>query len=185
MARSTRSHKQAGYISARPNPSSPKPLATHGRSIHMGHVWTAPFWQELFGDDARLVGAAMCPAFRRGAYPWPLAIMLSARSGPGQKPAVKSCPGTSGVSRSPDRPAGCIILPLPFPTSLARLGAHLSSCLRNRLSIGCAADHQRPGNAGDLVGQGDGGNLDWPARHQFGEPGPPRIADLLGASDHR
>ena len=27
------------------------------------HVWTAPCWQELFGGDARLVGAAMCPAF--------------------------------------------------------------------------------------------------------------------------
>jgi len=28
-----------------------------------GHVWTAPYWQGLFGGDARLVGAAMCPAY--------------------------------------------------------------------------------------------------------------------------
>ena len=80
-----------------------------------------PVGKSFFRGDARLVGAAMCPAFRCGAYPWPLAIMLSARLGPGQKPAVKSCRGTSGVSRSPDRPAGCIILVLPFPTSLARV----------------------------------------------------------------
>jgi len=37
------------------------------------------------------------------------------------KAVVNSCHGTSGVSRSPDRPAGCIILVLPFPTSLARV----------------------------------------------------------------
>ena len=27
------------------------------------HVWTAPCWQGIFGGDAGLVGAAMCPAF--------------------------------------------------------------------------------------------------------------------------
>lgn len=48
--------------------------------------------------DARLVGAAMCAACGCGAFLWPLAIMLFARSGPGQKHAVKSCGGTSGVS---------------------------------------------------------------------------------------
>jgi len=29
----------------------------------LGHVWTAPGWQELFSRFAALVGAAMCPAF--------------------------------------------------------------------------------------------------------------------------
>ena len=33
-------HKEAGYISARPNSPSPKPLATHGRSIHLGQIAT-------------------------------------------------------------------------------------------------------------------------------------------------
>ena len=51
--------------------------------------------------------------------------MLSARSGPGQKHAVKSCRGTSGVSRSPDRPAGCIILHCPFQPRERELRAYL------------------------------------------------------------
>ena len=29
----------------------------------LGHVWTAPGWQELFSRFAALVGAAMCSAF--------------------------------------------------------------------------------------------------------------------------
>ena len=47
---------EAGYIDARPlTANSAKPLATHGRTIHLGHVWTAP-WQELFDASAALVG---------------------------------------------------------------------------------------------------------------------------------
>jgi hypothetical protein len=36
-----RLHKQAGYISARPTSPSPKPLATHRRSIHWGQKPTS------------------------------------------------------------------------------------------------------------------------------------------------
>jgi hypothetical protein len=38
--------------------------------------------------NAELVGAAICSACFCGALRWPLAIMLSARSGPGHKHAV-------------------------------------------------------------------------------------------------
>ena len=41
----------------------------------MGHVWTAPGCQG-FSHVAAVVGAAMCPAFKR--LTWPLAIMPSA-----------------------------------------------------------------------------------------------------------
>jgi hypothetical protein len=34
-----------------------------GAISEMGHVWTAPGWQELFSRFAALVGAAMCSAF--------------------------------------------------------------------------------------------------------------------------
>jgi len=34
-------HQQAGYISARPTSHRRKPLATHGRSIHLGHEHTS------------------------------------------------------------------------------------------------------------------------------------------------
>ena len=44
----------------------------------LSHVWTAPSWQGIFDGDAKLVGAAMCPACLCGAVGWPLAIMLSA-----------------------------------------------------------------------------------------------------------
>jgi hypothetical protein len=43
----------------------------------MGHVWTAPDWQELFYVDAALVGCGHVSGLlmRRG---WPLALMLCA-----------------------------------------------------------------------------------------------------------
>jgi hypothetical protein len=43
----------------------------------MGHVWTAPDWQELFDVDAALVGCGHVSGLfvRRG---WPLALMLCA-----------------------------------------------------------------------------------------------------------
>lgn len=31
-------HTEAGYIDARPQTKSKKPLATHGRTIHVGHM---------------------------------------------------------------------------------------------------------------------------------------------------
>ena len=33
------------------------------------------------------------------------------------------------------------------------------NCLRSWLSVACAADHQHPGDAADLVGQGDRGKF--------------------------
>ena len=55
-------------------------LATRGRSIQMGHVWTAPAVQEESDLSAKRSGAAMYPAcfFARpvAMQPlWPLALM--------------------------------------------------------------------------------------------------------------
>jgi len=84
----------------------------------MCHVWTAPCWQELFEV---MHGLSVLPCVR----PFDAALT---HGGPkcsprGRVPVKsrqsKSCPGTSGVSRSPDLPAWCIILLLPPPQMLA------------------------------------------------------------------
>src|SRR5262249_47129162 len=48
-----------------------------------------------------------------------------------------------------------------------------------RLLVSLAADHDGPGHAGNLVGQGDRSNHCWPALHQPGEPRPPLSAPAL------
>jgi len=49
---------------------------------------------------------------------WPLAIMPSARTGPGQLHALEAL-WPNGFSRSSVRPAGCVTFVLPFPSSSA------------------------------------------------------------------
>ena len=68
---------KAGYIDARPlTANSTKTLATHGRTIHLGHVWTAP-WQELSDVFAALVGCGHVSGLLMRQV-WPLALMLCA-----------------------------------------------------------------------------------------------------------
>ena len=57
MARSTtRSNQRPDTLMQdRSPPTRRRSLATHGRTIHSGHVWTAP-WQELSDVAAALVG---------------------------------------------------------------------------------------------------------------------------------
>ena len=51
-------------------------LAKRSRSIHLGHVWTAP-WQELSDVSAALVGCGHVSGLLMRQV-WPLALMLCA-----------------------------------------------------------------------------------------------------------
>jgi hypothetical protein len=62
MARSTNAPCKGRIQMRKTNPSIFQiRLATHGRSIQLGHVWTAP-WQELSDALQHWSGAVTCPA---------------------------------------------------------------------------------------------------------------------------
>jgi hypothetical protein len=81
MARSiTRSNQRPDTLMQdRSLPTRRNPLATHGRTIHSGHVWMAPGWQGIFSHGGsvvlrscvRPVGAAEAagPDGNRGSRP--------------------------------------------------------------------------------------------------------------------
>ena len=100
---------------------------------------------------------------RRSA--WPLAIMLSADRVPVKSTRLHRRSGTCGVSRSVARRAWVRY----SINALSNLVAH----------------HHGPGDAGDLVGQGDGGDLDRTALHEPDEPGVAGVTQLLGPLDNR
>jgi len=76
---------------------------------------------------------------------------------------AKFCPSEKSVRR--------------FYELYAIAAALLSSQHRGRrLAVSFAAGHDGPGDPGDLVGQGNGGQLGRPARHQ-----PPQPRVLIGA----
>jgi len=52
-----------------------------------------PFGKDYFDVNAKLVGAAMCPACLCGAVTWPLAIMLSADQVPIKSTQSIGCTG--------------------------------------------------------------------------------------------
>src|SRR6476660_4775876 len=86
---------EAAYIDARPKTRSTKLLATHGRTIHSGHVWTAP-WQELF-DGCRY------GRVRSRVRPFGAALMTAGpnafrRSGPNRKRALDGALTREGLS---------------------------------------------------------------------------------------
>src|SRR5262249_9863694 len=67
-----RSRKDAGIVATLRKGTKQKP-----RDVALGHVWTAPPWQELSDASATLVGCGhVCGLFVRPM--WPLAIMLCA-----------------------------------------------------------------------------------------------------------
>ena len=141
--------------------SSPKSghFARRVRVSAMGHVWTAPSWQEL---SSRLQHWSVQPCVR------PLdAVHMTAGhnalrgSGPGQKPAFDNnamaqvgCPDrridrlciTRCSLLQPSHHAGC-----PARSRLRRK--------RDGLPVTLALSHHGPGHSGKLVGKRDGGYL--------------------------
>ena len=126
----------------------------------------------------------MCPAFGCGAPRWPLAIMLSADRVP-----VKS-------SRS--RRSGASGLSCPWPTGMGALQVFALSNFVARIAprvqipqaggvarIRFVPRHHRPGDPRHLVGQRDRRDLHRSALHQLHQPWMARVAELLGAPDHR
>src|SRR4029453_4218516 len=106
--------------------------------------------------------------------------MLCAERVPIESPHLK-CDDPNGFSRSPERPyLHYVIKPsptggtdLPLPTRPATAPAPVS----------LTTNHDSPGNPGDLVGQGDGGHLGRPPRHQPPQPGMLLRAVLLRIAD--
>src|SRR5438552_15355732 len=68
----------------------------------LGHVWTAPPWQELSELLQHWSGAVMCPACLCGREAAGHNALHG--SGPNQKHAFQRCVDPHGLSRSPDRP---------------------------------------------------------------------------------
>src|SRR5260370_38010819 len=95
-------------------------LATHGRSIQLGHVWTAP-WQELSDVFAALVGCGHVfgLSMRRGLAP---ALMIFAGWGPNKKAHASNAAGTqAGFSPTPEGPilfSSALPLPMVFSVHL-------------------------------------------------------------------
>ena len=86
-------------------------LATHGRSIQLGHVWTAP-WQELSDVLQYWSGAVTCPACLCGRI-WPLALMLCADRVPNKNAHSRRRALTQAGSPDPRNNRICITSSCP------------------------------------------------------------------------
>ena len=146
----------------------------------MGHVWTAPGCQ---GVIARVQHRSGQPCVR----PFHAAHMTAGHnafrgSGPGQQLAFDNAVAQVGCpDRRVDR--SCITCCLPFPTVLTAPSPALFPFRRSRLSrerdwllVTLALGHHGPSHPGELVGERDCRDLDWPPVHQRCQPRP-----MLGA----
>src|SRR4029077_13343709 len=135
------------------------------------HVWTAPIWQEVFGADATCrVRSCVRPVCCRTAVP--LALMLSADLGPYHRIALALRRQLIGFSRSPARPGRITSLHLCQKLRLRewrRVARYLpgvaaddsaSSGLHDLRAIDPPSPQQRPNDAGGLVGERHGYNLE-------------------------
>src|SRR5262249_13026467 len=93
-------------------------LATHGGSLHSGHVWAGAGLQEHFLHEAGLVGCGHVSGLlmRHG---WPLALMLCADQVPIQSTAFGDALTQAG-SPDPRNDRVCItsLCPRQFPMTL-------------------------------------------------------------------
>ena len=77
LLRHTGPTSYGGVTQTKQPPENPgRFIATHGRTIHLGHVWTAP-WQEPSDVTAALVGCGHVSGLLMRQV-WPLALMLCA-----------------------------------------------------------------------------------------------------------
>ena len=109
--------------------------------------------------------------------------------GPGHKHALKGRSGTIGLSRSVGRLAWVrySFIALSNFVGGSSPPVRVAALYRGQprwLKL-FASRHHGPGDAGDLVGQGDGGDLGGSPAQEPDQPGMARIAHLLGAPDHR
>src|ERR1700755_768043 len=71
------------------------------------------------------------------------------------------------------------------PSSAVALSPSMPNGSASRLcAVSLAARHHGPHDTGHLVGQGDGGDLAWPALHQSLQPGAASAMLWLHLSDH-
>ena len=119
-----------------PSPNHHFRLATRGRSIQMGHVWTAPSWQEL---SSRLQHWSVQPCVR----PFDAAHMTAGHnalrgSGPDQQLAFKNAMAHVGY---PDRRIDrlCITCCSPSPTFTSRRFSDAISFIAQARRVPCIA----------------------------------------------
>ena len=114
----------------------------------------------------------------------PLAIMLSAKSGPGQKHAFKDAVAQMGC---PDRRVDRLshYMQLPFPNLLAPIEPARTQlcCKRNWFAIAFAAYHHRPDHSYNLIGQCNGRDLDRSPCHELSQPWTARVSQLFDTLD--
>src|SRR5262249_22242621 len=147
------------------------------------HVWTAPSWQGK--TSRRRLGRCSHVFGLLARHTRPLAIMPSADQVPVKSPHSR-CTGTSGLSRSPDRPALHYVLSaLPTFTSRQMPARSWSRRKCGGFLVAITLDHHGPCYSCDLVGERDRGDLGRPPRQQCRKPGPMFGAMDLGIADHR
>ena len=141
---------------------------TGGSMSAVGHVWTAP-WQELsdvFCSIGR-VRSRVRPVGAAGVAAGPNALR---GSGPNRSPALESALTQTG---SPEPRTDRICITSSCPRQFVETPS-LCCWQQPGFPERFCADHQRPGHASNLVGKCNGGDLDWPARHDTRKPEPPR-----------
>ena len=133
------------------------------------HVWTAPGWQ---GKSSRS-GWSVQPCVRPVS-----AVRMTAGhnalrgSGPGQKPAFDNALAHVGC---PDRRIDRLCITCCSPSQ----PSHHAGCparsrsrrKRDGFLVALALSHHGPSHSGNLVGEGDGGDLGRPPRQQCRKPG--------------
>jgi hypothetical protein len=132
-------------------------------------VAPAPRWQGLKLRFCHLlVGAAMCPAFKCGDHPVPLAMMLSRGSGPNQKHALEVLRPKMG-SPDPAVSTGFVHQLLNALPNLVGAILRLNSCGRSdrRFAIAFATLHRRPDHARVFVRERHCGDLGGPTRQKL------------------
>src|SRR5215471_18154417 len=152
--------------------------------VAMGHVWTAPGWQEL---SSRVQQWSEQPCVRPfGAVHMTAGHNALRGSDPGQKHAFDNALAQVGCpDRRIDRLCITCCSPLPTFTSRRMLSGVISSRRkRGGFFVTLAPSHYRPGYPGELVGERDGRDLGGSPRQQRREPGPmPGAMDLRITND--
>ena len=136
-----------------------------------GSVLARVFFVILAGRCSHMFGLLMRHIAR------PLAIMLSAKSGPGQKHAFKDAVARMGC---PDRRVDRLshYMQLPFPNLLAPIEPARTQLGRKRnwFAIVFAAHHHCPDHSYNLIGQCNGRNLDRSPCHKLSQPWAARVS---------